>query len=353
MKKRLNTILVFTGFANSTLLLIAILASYLNPVSFPLPAFISLFFPVLWLFNLLFFVFALFHKRKLSLIPLVLLIASLYQLSLIFTISYNEEVDSAFNDIQIITYNTGNAVIVDLGLSQKRVFNDDFFKQADIICLQEFIPSHKNGIDILEAFPYKIDIDYYGNVYSDSSGLSILSKYKFIEYGWLKQQNEDTYALWSKLLIDNDTIILINVQLQSIRLEDDELDAMTTVAGIKQLPTKLSDIYSKIVRGYDWREKQVRVLSNFIKTSTHPIILCGDFNDPPSSYTYRLLSTALNDAFVKKGIGLGTTYNGNLPFLRIDYILVDNDIAISSTKKSGNTFSDHLPLKVNMNFSPK
>ena len=52
------------------------------------------------------------------------------------------------------------------------------------------------------------------------------------------------------------------------------------------------------------------------------MILCGDFNDTPLSYTYRQLSRKLTDSFIEKGRGIGNTYIGEFPSFRICYINV-------------------------------
>ena len=82
---------------------------------------------------------------------------------------------------------------------------------------------------------------------------------------------EDTYALWCDMIISDDTIKVINVQLQSIRLEDDELESMTAANKIFNLPNKITSIYSKLKRGFVWREQQVRKLENLISNSCHPV----------------------------------------------------------------------------------
>ena len=39
------------------------------------------------------------------------------------------------------------------------------------------------------------------------------------------------------------------------------------------------------------------------------IIVCGDFNDSPISYTHRVVGEGLNDAFVESGNGFGKSRN--------------------------------------------
>jgi endonuclease/exonuclease/phosphatase family metal-dependent hydrolase len=50
-------------------------------------------------------------------------------------------------------------------------------------------------------------------------------------------------------------------------------------------------------------------------------VYCGDMNDVPMSYCYAQLRDMLDDAFVESGSGMGGTYIGALPSLRIDHIL--------------------------------
>ena len=194
----------------------------------------------------------------------------LYQVSLVFTASCENDVISE-NSIKLITYNAGNADTLNIFQKRKQLFEDKFFFNSDIICLQEFTPIDDTDIVILENFDNKLNVDYYGIDGGDSTGLSIYTNYNIINYGWLKQDLEDTYALWCDMIISDDTIKVINVQLQSIRLEDDELESMTAANKIFNLPNKITSIYSKLKRGFVWREQQVRKLENLISNSCHPV----------------------------------------------------------------------------------
>ena len=264
---------------------------------------------------------------------------------MIFNIDTNDSYEKS-DIIHIITYNGGNQDTLKPTESRIATFEQSQFLKSDILCLQEFDNFNKNEIDVLENFEYMVAVDYYGNFYSDSSGLSIYTNNKITNFGHLKQELEDTYALWCTLVIKTDTITLINVQLQSIRLEEDELESMTEFSKLISLPSNFFSIYSKLKRGLLWREEQVTMITKLINNSKYPVILCGDFNDPPSSYTYREIAKLLNDAFVEKGNGLGTTYAGKLPFLRIDYIMVEDDIKIISYDKINSTYSDHYGICV-------
>ena len=345
-QKALRAAFYFSG----TLLFISIIASFLKPSGFSLFSFIALFFPLLWIFNALFLLFFLIIRSRLAIVSLILFLTGIYQVSLIYNFSGGEKSGNRANKINLISFNTGNADTTNALECRKEAFENELFYKSDIICLQEFIPENAIGIDILENFKNKINVDFYGIADGDSSGLSVYTNYEIVDFGWLKQELDDTYALWCTLNIGNDTITIINVQLQSIRLEDEELESMTKITQIYHLPGHFFSIYAKLKRGFLWREEQVENLKKLINSSEHPVVLCGDFNDPPSSFTYREISKLLRDAFLEKGKGFGFTYAGRLPFLRIDYFMVSEEISISTYQKINKTHSDHYPLSVQINY---
>ncbi len=326
--------------------MISVVSPLLKPTLFQLFSVIALFFPLLWIVNALLLLILIVIRSRLAIISVLLLLSGIYQVSLIYNISGADKPDMENNVFRLVSLNTGNADTLNPLESRRETFSNKLFLVSDIICLQEFTPNNDIGIDVLEKFNNKINVDYYGVVGGDSSGLSIYTNYEILKFGWLKQALEDTYALWCNLNIQGDTITLINVQLQSIRLEENELESMTSFAQISKLPGNLFSIYSKLERGFRWREEQVENLTSLITNSSYPVVLCGDFNDPPSSYSYREISNLLVDAFLEKGSGLGTTYAGKLPFLRIDYVMVDEELGISKYQKIHGTYSDHYPVYV-------
>ncbi len=345
MKKEITQKIINAVFySNGLLLVISIFAGFLKPTFIPLLSIIGLFFPLLWIINALFLLLFLIRRKRIAVISLIILLTGIYQVSLVFNISNKENKQT--KTLNLVSFNTGNADTINPFTKRQEVFKNPFFQESDIICLQEFTPKNEIGISVLEAFKHKKSIDYYGTEESDSSGLSVYTNYEIIKYGWLKQDMEDTYALWALLNIDNDTIKIINVQLQSIRLEEEELESMTEISQIGKLPGNISSIYSKLKRGFLWREEQIEQLTKLIKKSKYPIILCGDFNDPPSSFSYNELSKLLKDAFMEKGDGFGFTYAGGMPFLRIDYFMVSEEINVVNYKKINKTHSDHYPIEI-------
>ena len=100
----------------------------------------------------------------------------------------------------------------------------------------------------------------------------------------------------------------------------------------------------KLKKAFQKRGTQAEILRAAIDQSPHPVIVLGDFNDTAISYTYKTIIGDLQDAFLTKGWGVGSTFTGPLPYLRIDYVLVDPVFEIADFKVIEKKFSDHYPV---------
>ena len=94
------------------------------------------------------------------------------------------------------------------------------------------------------------------------------------------------------------------------------------------------------------RAKQADIIIEDIERESSPyIIVCGDFNDSPISYTCKVLSEALDDAYISSGNGPGISYNRNKLFYRIDHILHAPTIeSYDCTVDRNIKVSDHYPI---------
>ena len=82
-----------------------------------------------------------------------------------------------------------------------------------------------------------------------------------------------------------------------------------------------------------------------------PHVICGDLNDTPFSFTYKLMTEKHADSFQEVGQGIGSTYAGLLPGLRIDYIFAEkNKMRCCLHQVWQAPFSDHLPVSVHLRF---
>ena len=209
----------------------------------------------------------------------------------------------------------------------------------DIMCFQEMPVEMKGEVSkSLDGATVK----YAGN----SAGTAIATKLKIVDFKpWIFE--DENYA--RGLILDvicpksNDTIRVYNVHLQSVGLVSGDYDAVRAGPDTEQS----KKLWSRLSSAYSHRSAQAQVLRTSIDSSPYPVILCGDFNDTPVSFalsTLRSGSPKLSDAFALAGSGLGSTYVGDIPGLRIDYMMSSSSLEVVSFETHEIELSDHRPI---------
>jgi endonuclease/exonuclease/phosphatase family metal-dependent hydrolase len=228
-------------------------------------------------------------------------------------------------------------------------------QNADITCLQEY--SAKGG-DFTKAFGEVKRLTHYSGCYYSNyipqknyriDALVILTNYPIVDSGTLVLHDDTrVFGIYTDLLYSADTIRLINLHLESIRFKSEDyqfVENMTKGHAEKESFKQGSiSILRKLSTAYKRRSKQAEVVIENLKNCPYPVIICGDFNDTPLSYSYRKISSGLEDAFVKSGHGLGNTFAGDLPPLRIDYIFYSPVFTSYDFSIPDIRLSDHFPI---------
>lgn len=99
-----------------------------------------------------------------------------------------------------------------------------------------------------------------------------------------------------------------------------------------------------------YRTEQAVALVNQLRGRTRPLVLAGDLNAPERTEVLRILmgQLGLRDAFSSAGFGYGYTHGHSLrlglSFLRIDHILVSDDIGVAAVEVGGAEGSEHRPV---------
>jgi endonuclease/exonuclease/phosphatase family metal-dependent hydrolase len=171
-------------------------------------------------------------------------------------------------------------------------------------------------------------------------GIAIYSKLPIINTGEIRSESGNFMnSIFADVLLGEDTIRIYNTHLESMSIDEEN------VVNTDRLAQSYKDTGYRLRRGFISRAQQIKGLIKSIKDCNHKIILCGDLNELPYSYTYFSLRRLLNNAFEKAGNGFGFTYNGKLFFLRIDNQFFSKDINIHKFMTYRNVdFSDHFPL---------
>jgi endonuclease/exonuclease/phosphatase family metal-dependent hydrolase len=235
--------------------------------------------------------------------------------------------------------------------SEKRVLEFIKSQNPDIICLQEFFVMG-NPLQDEEAVNTALGGNYYSHVKvlgtgkNKYYGIVTFSRFPIISKGEIVHPGSSSLTIYTDILIKTDTFRIYNNHLQSFRLKKMERSFIEemTVSDENEKLGEVKSLWVSLKKGFVRRALQAEVLKDQINRSPFPVIIAGDFNDTPVSYSYRKIRKGLNDSFVNSGYGAGFTYKGNYPPNRIDYILYDNSLINSYFEIIKARYSDHYPI---------
>lgn len=355
--KHINNFLFSINSIALIFLLLSDLSIYISPAKFWIMEFFGLAYFYILIINVIFLIYWLILKKKRALICLLILLANYPILKNYLQIdllkSKNPIPHSSF---KIMSF---NVKLFDLYNWTKNLETNDkifsFIKEEspDIICIQEFFNSKRIGLNNLDIIvksqkAKNFHIEYTENLRdTDQWGIATFSIYPIINKGKiLFNETTNNICIYTDIVKDEDTIRIYNVHFQSNRFHKEDYEFLENV-NIKNDEQKFAaskNIIKRLKIGAIKRSKQVDMVAEYISRSPHPIIICGDFNDPPSTYAYYKIRKNLKDAFVESGNGIGNTYNGILPSFRIDYILYDKQFKSYLYETIEEDLSDHYPI---------
>jgi endonuclease/exonuclease/phosphatase (EEP) superfamily protein YafD len=88
--------------------------------------------------------------------------------------------------------------------------------------------------------------------------------------------------------------------------------------------------------------------------SQYPVIVCGDFNDSPISYSRHAMAEVLTDCYTTTGKGIGLSYNQKAFSFRIDHFFCNDKVQPYCCEIDGKMdASDHNPLICWVKIAPK
>ncbi|MEL6770789.1 MAG: endonuclease/exonuclease/phosphatase family protein [Bacteroidota bacterium] len=99
------------------------------------------------------------------------------------------------------------------------------------------------------------------------------------------------------------------------------------------------------------RGRHVEAIRALVDAETLPVLISGDFNTTPYTWSFRQLRQSRTDAFRTRGRGWGGTYRADLPFVRIDFVLADPAWEIVRAEVPSLFLSDHKPLLVRLRWA--
>ncbi len=346
-------------------LLCAYAAAYISPVHYWFFAFFGLAYPYLLMLNLLFvLVWLLFWKRFIW-ISIIVILLGFNQILSILQYRKPSSQNVPAGSMKILSYNVHSLYEIHKSKGKGRMLSKvtDFLVQQnpDILCIQEFFLRNEDSLKVLKKFTGGLHTNYYSlKNYEEIRdnrkifAIATFSRYPITGTGHLRINNRNIFAIYTDLAMGRDTIRVYNIHLESIRFGKNDYSFYAQLTDQAKEPDDNFDlgegffkIFSKLKKAFVLRANQVDVLKENINRSPYPVIICGDFNDTPASYTYHKMTSGFHDSFRNAGTGfLGSTYAGNFPSFRIDYILYDDAFTASNYSKNSIDLSDHYPVRV-------
>jgi len=346
LRRLFKNIFILINILVAVCLLFSYTAVFINPAKFWIPAFFGLVYPYIVLVNILFVLYWFVFNAKYSLISIL---AILVGFGFLGNYVQFEGEKAPKEGIRVCSYNV--KYFVADGVSPKMATVEKVVQyledgKFDIICLQEAnITSQSFRMDAIKT---KLgNINRMQVVRSSRTGGPVTyTRYPVAGTGEIQYENTGNMIVFADLIIHKDTFRIYNCHLQSNRLKPHELNTIDSLRYTNKPKNydKVKKVGSKLKQAFIKRAEQARILDGHIRNCPYPVIVCGDFNDTPVSYSYRKVRGDLKDAFVESGHGIGNTYNGRLPSFRIDYILHNPVFESYGFETGREKLSDHFPV---------
>ncbi|MCB0754537.1 MAG: endonuclease/exonuclease/phosphatase family protein [Flavobacteriales bacterium] len=227
-------------------------------------------------------------------------------------------------------------------------------EEPDILCIQEYYDEKGQvlaQLDSTKGLNIHLRNYYAQRNNSNDFGVATISRFPIMFEGKIVLENSrSALAIFTDLIINEDTVRVYNIHLQSIHLGTKGYEVLDELLQGQQV-NDLSDnrlLLGRLKHGFIKRSVQARKIAAHIATSPYPVIVCGDFNDVPTSYTYQTIADGLTDTFIESGKGVGATYV-RVPFFRIDNILHDGQFSsLSHHVYDTMEFSDHYAVSAKL-----
>ena len=352
--------LLFLNIVAAIVFLLSAFAPYLNPAEWWAISLLGLGFAIIFLIQVLFVVLWLFLKPRYIWISLLALLIGWKSISVFFAFHSWEsfEAKKPKNTLRVVHWNVARFIEWSRNNnkgSQTRLKMMAQLKEqkADVLCLSEFFHS-TNPIyyDNLRYVMVQLGYPYYYYSWDDDGGdqwvgQAIFSKTPIVDSGMIRypKPGMPEALIHADIVFNNDTILFYNTHLQSVRFIKGDYESIEKIKNREDsLLENSKNIFTKLKTGLIYRSKQADIVQKQVKSSPHPFIITGDLNDVPNSYTYFTISNGLQDAFLKKGFGIGRTYSDLAPTLRIDYILTTKDFEVLQFNRVAKKLSDHYML---------
>ena len=341
LKRLIISLLLGANLGTIALLWLSVAMTLVSPEHFPRLAQLALAFPVFLVADLAFVLLWLLFHIRLAWVPLAgaLIVGS----AILDYCPLHRDSKAAEGDtLTFVTYNVGGKWSTEETTDSLLTYLAS--TEADIICLQE---ARKDLLTDSDGKAWLKQHDYHMLQCQSEVILShhpFLSDTIHIDY---PTRSNHSFAAWVD--VDGDSLLVVNNHLESNALTNEE---KAEYAGIITDPHRTTIesgshmMLAKLAEAAVYRGAQADTLCAIAdRHADHDIIVCGDFNDTPVSYTHRQLTRRLHSAFCQAGRGPGISYSQFAFAVRIDHLFYPQSWTCSACRIDRTvTLSDHYPL---------
>lgn len=354
MKKLKSFTLKAVGGANIATCAVMLAIGYtdhIDPSGHPTLSVMGLFFPAFLVLNLCFLAFWLIFHWRGAIIPILGYIIAYIPVRTY--IPFNYPSDPPEGSIRILSYNVLNFGGNDAGKEGENPIIDYLVNcGADIICLQEsnITPAGGERADSILRSIYQYR-DTTVNAKSND-WLTIYSKFPIISKERIPYTSQNNLSAAYILDINGNKTMVVNNHFESNKLNEEDKDNFKSIVKGKlaedsmRIESKL--LIGKLAEAAKIRAAQARAVREHIRKALDKgmeVIVCGDFNDNPISYSRRTVAEGLTDCYVSSGNGPGFSYHRSGMYVRIDNIFCSDGYTPYKAKVDSKiTTSDHYPI---------
>jgi endonuclease/exonuclease/phosphatase family metal-dependent hydrolase len=353
----------------------------LDPRTWSISGFPSLLFPYLALLNLLYVVFWLLLKPRLSVLSLVVLLfcARPLQFVLPFRGPNTFDKQTYADRLRVMTWNIRfftpfRSLYYDANSAARyeHIFKEIELYQPDVVCFQEFTNngSHQ-GADPVDILKRRMGYRYFYfpgddlNWNSVASGTAIFSRHPIVATENIRYEKDRYRDVEHTVVADirwrRDTIRVYSIHLKSFGFLPSDYSSFQKIKKSEDTGLHASkSLFRKMRQTFRDHAEQADMIGQKMALCRYPQVICLDLNDVAHSYAYNILKADRQDVFAVGGSGLGKTYTspsspilGKLPTLRIDHIFVSGTFQVEQTTTGQARLSDHQAVITDLRLAEK
>jgi len=350
LKKLTIQMLVGANVATIVLMLLTGYSDRLYPVDHPVLSTLGMVFPFFLLVNVGFLLFWLLFKWTKAWVPVVGFCLAYVPIRIYMPIhGLSEQPEDA---IKLVSYNVC-AFSYDGGKNNR--FEDvcEYLREQkpDIVCLQEDVETwrHNEFSSFEKTLAYNDTVELHHSAKARNC-LGIHTRFPILRRERIPYESacNGSAAWWLK--VGKDTVIVINNHFESCHLNKADRRQYQQILkgemGRDSVRSESRTLLVKLAESNAKRAPQIDRVCQYVKDHPgYPVIVCGDFNDNPISYSRHAMSQLLTDCYVESGRGIGLSYNQNGFFFRIDHLFCSENIQPYNCRIDDKIdASDHYPL---------